>query len=350
MPSPGPRGTSEQDLTLFVNDLNATWIRATERFSPGVLADLYAHASDGLAAFIETLAPHAGAVLPVSWAGQAASPQWLDIGREFAEVWHHGSQIREAVGAGPFRHPSWLGDVLRISMHALPHAWRGVQPPGEDASVVIEVTGRAPGTWTLRRAGHAWDIDEGGSATPAATIAMSDETAWRLLFNALSRDAAAASIALGGNIDLARPILDLAKQMLTEDIELFPGARETLATLAASWPLMLITKGDLLHQRSKLERSGLGGCFRYVEIVSHKTTDVYTSILARHGIPADRFLMVGNSLRSDILTVVEAGGWAVHVPAAGSWAHEGADAPPPVHGRYVAVPAPDPAPGGVGTR
>jgi len=208
MPPPGPRGTSEQDLTLFVNDLNATWIRAAERFSPRVLADPYAHASDGLAAFIETLDPHAGAVLPVSWAGQAASPQWLDIGREFTEVWHHGSQIREAVGAGPFRDPSWLGDVLRISMHALPHAWRGVQPPGEDASVVIEVTGRAPGTWTLRRAGHAWDIDEGGSATPAATIAMSDETAWRLLFNALSRDAAAASIALGGNIDLARPILD----------------------------------------------------------------------------------------------------------------------------------------------
>ncbi len=103
MPPPGPRGTSEQDLTLFVNDLNATWIRAAERFSPRVLADLYAHASDGLAAFIETLDPHAGAVLPVSWAGQAASPQWLDIGREFTEVWHHGSQIREAVGAGPFR-------------------------------------------------------------------------------------------------------------------------------------------------------------------------------------------------------------------------------------------------------
>lgn len=208
MPPPGPRGTSEQDLTLFVNDLNATWIRAAERFSPRVLTDLYAHASDGLAAFIETLDPHAGAVLPVSWAGQAASPQWLDIGREFTEVWHHGSQIRDAVGAGPFRDPSWLGDVLRISMHALPHAWRAVQPPSEDASVVIEVTGRAPGTWTLRRAGHAWEIDEGGAATPSATIAMSDETAWRLLFNGLSRDAAAASIALGGNIDLARPILD----------------------------------------------------------------------------------------------------------------------------------------------
>ncbi|HKC55379.1 MAG TPA: HAD family hydrolase [Vicinamibacterales bacterium] len=150
----------------------------------------------------------------------------------------------------------------------------------------------------------------------------------------------------GGDL---RDLIDLAKQMLTEDIELFPGARETLATLAASWPLMLITKGDLLHQRSKLERSGLGGCFRYVEIVSHKTTDVYTSILARHGIPADRFVMVGNSLRSDILPVVEAGGWAVHVPAAVSWSHEDADAPAHVHGRYVEVPALERVPGAIGT-
>ena len=71
----------------------------------------------------------------------------------------------------------------------------------------------------------------------------------------------------GGDL---RDLIDLAKQMLTEDIELFPGARETLATLAASWPLMLITKGDLLHQTSKLDRSGLREHFRFVEVVSHK--------------------------------------------------------------------------------
>jgi putative hydrolase of the HAD superfamily len=102
---------------------------------------------------------------------------------------------------------------------------------------------------------------------------------------------------------------------------------------------MLITKGDLLHQRSKLERSGLIDSFRYVEVVSHKTADVYTSILTRHGIAADRFVMVGNSLRSDILPVVEAGGWAVHVPAAVSWSHEDAEAPAHLHGRFVEVPA-----------
>jgi len=140
----------------------------------------------------------------------------------------------------------------------------------------------------------------------------------------------------GGDL---RDLIDLAKQMLTEEVELFPGAEETLTTLAATSPLMLITKGDLLHQRSKLERSGLLGCFRYVEVVSHKTPDVYAAILSRHGVAPERFVMVGNSLRSDILPVVEAGGWAVHIPAAVSWSHEDADAPAHLHGRFVEVPA-----------
>ena len=140
----------------------------------------------------------------------------------------------------------------------------------------------------------------------------------------------------GGDL---RDLIDLAKQMLTEEVELFPGAEETLTTLAATSPLMLITKGDLLHQRSKLERSGLLGCFRYVEVVSHKTADVYAAILSRHGVAPERFVMVGNSLRSDILPVVEAGGWAVHIPAAVSWSHEDADAPAHLHGRFVEVPA-----------
>jgi putative hydrolase of the HAD superfamily len=150
----------------------------------------------------------------------------------------------------------------------------------------------------------------------------------------------------GGDL---RDLIDLAKQMLSEEVELFRGAPETLATLSASCPLMLITKGDLLHQRSKLERSGLLGCFRYVEVVSHKTTDVYTAILSRHGIAPDRFVMVGNSLRSDVLPVVEAGGWAVHVPAAVSWSHEDAEAPAHLHGRFVEVPALERVPDAIGT-
>src|SRR5207302_2728701 len=127
-------------------------------------------------------------------------------------------------------------------------------------------------------------------------------------------------------------------QMLIEEVELFDGVRDVVTDLAACYPLMLVTKGDLLHQTSKLERSGLREQFRYVEVVSHKTAAVYAAILSRHGIEPARFLMVGNSLRSDVLPVVEAGGWAVHVPAALSWSHEHADAPEPAKARYFELP------------
>jgi putative hydrolase of the HAD superfamily len=136
-----------------------------------------------------------------------------------------------------------------------------------------------------------------------------------------------------------RGMIELARHMLTEDVELFPSVREVLMALASSYPLMLVTKGDLLHQTSKLERSGLRDCFRFVEVVSRKTPDVYAAILSRHGVDPNRFLMVGNSLRSDVLPVVEAGAWAVHIPAALSWSHEHADVPPHAHGRYFEVTA-----------
>jgi putative hydrolase of the HAD superfamily len=129
--------------------------------------------------------------------------------------------------------------------------------------------------------------------------------------------------------------------MITADIELFPGAATALASLAASYPLMLITKGDLLHQRSKLDRSGLQEHFRYVEVVSHKTPEVYSAILSRYGVEPARFLMVGNSLRSDVLPVVDIGGWAVHVPAALTWSHEHADPSEQARQRYFERPSLD---------
>ena len=133
----------------------------------------------------------------------------------------------------------------------------------------------------------------------------------------------------GGRIGAAEigRLVGLAKEMMSEEVELFAGAHKTVRALAADYPLMLITKGDLLHQTSKLERSGLRQHFSFVEVVSRKTTDVYTSILNRHGIDPGSFLMIGNSLRSDILPVIDAGGWAVHIPATLSWSHEDADQP-----------------------
>ena len=119
-----------------------------------------------------------------------------------------------------------------------------------------------------------------------------------------------------------RTIIDWGRQMLRSPVELLDGVLEALETLAGSYPLILLTKGDLLHQESKLARSGLGPLFKGIEIVSEKDAHVYRSVMQRYAVPGERFVMVGNSLRSDILPVLQAGGHAVFVPYETSWIHE----------------------------
>ena len=117
-------------------------------------------------------------------------------------------------------------------------------------------------------------------------------------------------------------IIDFAHEMREQPVQLLEGAAETVRALAASRPLLLITKGDLFDQESKIAQSGLAEHFRHVEILSEKDEEAYRRVLVRHGIAAHQFLMVGNSFRSDILPVVALGGVGVHVPYHLTWAHE----------------------------
>jgi putative hydrolase of the HAD superfamily len=117
-------------------------------------------------------------------------------------------------------------------------------------------------------------------------------------------------------------ILGWGKRMLTEPTELLEGVRATLIEVSRRYSLLLITKGDLFDQESKLARSGLGELFSGVEILSDKTIDSYQSVLKRRGIQPAEFVMVGNSPRSDIAPVVALGARAVHIPYDVTWAHE----------------------------
>lgn len=121
--------------------------------------------------------------------------------------------------------------------------------------------------------------------------------------------------------DIGR-IVDLAKQLLRHPVELLPGVREAVAAVAAQHPVVLITKGDLFHQEAKVRESGLSDLFRRIEIVSEKDPATYARLFEEFGVTARGFLMVGNSLRSDIAPVLELGGWGVHVPYHTTWAHE----------------------------
>jgi len=117
-------------------------------------------------------------------------------------------------------------------------------------------------------------------------------------------------------------IVNLGKEMLAHPVEPIAHVVETLSALQGHYRLMVITKGDLLDQEAKLARSGLDAFFPIVEVVSEKDEAVYRAILARHAIAPGEFLMVGNSVKSDILPVVALGARAVHVPCADTWIHE----------------------------
>ena len=122
-------------------------------------------------------------------------------------------------------------------------------------------------------------------------------------------------------------ILAVGREMAAHPVETLPHVTETLAALAGRYRLVLITKGDLFDQERKLAQSGLGDWFDAVEIVSDKRGDTYRRIFARHGDGPGQAMMVGNSLKSDIVPALEAGAWAVHVPHDLTWALEHAEEP-----------------------
>ncbi len=132
-------------------------------------------------------------------------------------------------------------------------------------------------------------------------------------------------------------LIDTAKEMLTTEVELLEHVFETVEALATIYPLIVITKGDLLDQETKLARSGLSPYFRHVEVVSTKSRGEYERILNRYSFAPERFLMVGNALPSDILPVLEIGAHAVYVPYHMVWTHDAAESPQAGQERYYQI-------------
>lgn len=122
-------------------------------------------------------------------------------------------------------------------------------------------------------------------------------------------------------------ILAAGREMQTHPVEILPGVHETLEALAPKYRLLIITKGDLFDQERKVAESGLAESFNAVEIVSEKTVETYSGLFDRHGTGAGEAVMIGNSLKSDVIPALEAGAWGVHVPYHITWAMERSDEP-----------------------
>lgn len=133
-----------------------------------------------------------------------------------------------------------------------------------------------------------------------------------------------------------KEIISLGQSLMDKPVNLIGGVVESLEALHKNYRLLLISKGDLVEQGRKLEKSGLKSYFDAIEIVSYKDKTVYEELLKRNRVNKNEFAMVGNSLKSDVLPALEAGAFAVYIPYDITWVHEMADEPDD-NGRYFKV-------------
>jgi len=126
-------------------------------------------------------------------------------------------------------------------------------------------------------------------------------------------------------ISLVEKIIEIGQEMLEKPVDLLPGVKDVLQSLQGKYRIVLATKGDLVDQERKLQKSGLEGYFHHIEIMSEKRVVDYKKLIGRLDIQASEFVMIGNSLKSDILPVLELGGYGIHVPFHTTWVHEQVD-------------------------
>ena len=210
---------TDRDLARFVNALNAEGVAWARRLSPRLLADLLATTGEWSADLQEALPPHEPAIWAVSWAGESVSENWMDIGREYTEHWHHQMQIRDAVAAPPaLLEARWYRPLLDLSVRALPKSYADVSAtPGTAVTFAVTTKGDATrghagsgdviGAWTLVREVERWMLYEGDGADATTVVRATADAAWRLLYNGLRSPVPPTALTIDGDRRLAEPLL-----------------------------------------------------------------------------------------------------------------------------------------------
>ena len=204
-PPPDRVISSDRDLAAFINAINATGVAYGARLSTRVLTDLLDLAGTQVAEVMRALDPHAPALYGVSWAGEQASENWMDAGREYTEHWHHQMQIRDAVGRPRLLEPLWMTPLLDMSVRALPHAYAGVSAPTGTA-ITLRVTGETTGTWSLVRGANRWQILGGRPPVADAIVTVAADDVWRMFYNALSEEALGSRVTVEGKCRPGRAV------------------------------------------------------------------------------------------------------------------------------------------------
>ena len=208
-PGPSIVITSDRDLAVFINGLNAKGVDVYGSLSPRVLISMTRIAVRDLHEYLSSLDPMGAAPWGVSWAGETRSQAWFDVARELTERWHHQQQIRVAVDRPGIMTPRLYGPVLECFMRALPYAYRSVQA---SAGTVLEVriSGECGGSWRIRKDEQGWSAL--GGTVPSeihAATTVPQELAWRIFTKGISRAEARPHLVISGDERIAAAVLDM---------------------------------------------------------------------------------------------------------------------------------------------
>jgi uncharacterized protein (TIGR03083 family) len=202
------------DIVALINGLNASGVQYATRLSARVMTDLLEISGGWVSEYVASLPPHGKARFAVAWAGEDESENWLDTGREYTERWHHQMQIREAVGVRGLLEPPWLHPLLDLSVRAFRRTYQAVVA-AEGTAVVFEVDGDGQSAWSVVRGSSAWSVMRGRAPDAAASLRADADTAWKLLYNALSPELARARVVVTGDRSLAEPMLGARSVMVS---------------------------------------------------------------------------------------------------------------------------------------
>jgi len=209
-----PPGTiaSYKELVDYLNQLNASWVKAAKRLSPAVLIELLEITGKEFYECLNRLEPFAPSAFPVDWAGENESQNWFHIAREYTEKWHHQQQIREAVNKPGIMTREFYYPMIDTFMRALPHTFRNKEAP--DGSLVkISVTGEQGGQWLLQRSPGQWKLTREIQDQPSVEITVDPVTAWQLFTKGIDQEEASKRMAFKGDVELGKPILEMVSVM-----------------------------------------------------------------------------------------------------------------------------------------
>lgn len=203
---------SYQDLVNFLNDLNMNWTNATKRLSPALLIFLLEVTGKQYTAHINSLDLFANAIFPVAWAGQATSPNWLHIAREYTEKFLHQQQIRDAVGKPGLLIKELYYPFLDTFMYAFPHTFKNIQ--ADNGTIVsLIVTTEIGGQWNIVKNKQGWNLIKEIDNTANATIKIDPATAWKLFSKSMLPKEALKHVEISGDEPLGLHALEIVAVM-----------------------------------------------------------------------------------------------------------------------------------------